>query len=107
MRYALIMRRYLILAAFGAFALGGSASADPIFSPPKAKDGHAYPECYCTNRGVRVPMGAMSCLRVGGREFTARCGMSLNNPAWREVKNGCEPGQMSEAAPTSEFLQPG
>ena len=105
-----MMMRTLIFAAAlaipGAFAASG-ALADPVFTPPKAKDGHAYPECYCTNRGVRVPVGAQSCLRVGSRTFTARCGMSLNNPAWREVKDGCEPEQMSQAAPGSDFLQPG
>ena len=99
------MRRLASIALIALFA--APVAADPAFKPPKAKDGHAYPECYCTNRGVKVPMGAMSCLRVGSREFTARCGMSLNNPTWREVKDGCEPDQMSRAAPGSEFLQPG
>lgn len=101
----MMIRTLLIGAAFAVFAM--PASADPTFTPPKAKEGHSYPDCYCTNRGVRIPVGQMSCLRVGSRTFTARCGMSLNNPAWREVKDGCEPEQMSEASPASEFLQPG
>ena len=106
---SMMIRRLLLsaaVAASGAFFATG-AMADPTFSPPKAKDGHAYPECYCTNRGVRIPVGATSCLRVGSRTFTARCGMSLNNPAWREVKDGCDPEQMSRATPDSDFLQPG
>jgi hypothetical protein len=59
---------------------------------PPAAEGFSYPECYCTNRGVRVELGQTSCLSVGSRTFTARCAMSLNNPTWREEKNGCDPG---------------
>jgi hypothetical protein len=75
------------------------------FFPPKAKEGHSYPDCYCTNRGQRVEMGKMSCLRIGSQEFTARCGMSLNNPAWRDMTPGCTQ-PMSQAEPGSEFLEP-
>ncbi len=47
-------------------------------------------ECYCTDAsGQRIEMGDMICLNVGGRQFTARCEMSLNNPMWREVSDGC------------------
>ncbi|WP_340108527.1 hypothetical protein [Pikeienuella sp. HZG-20] len=87
-------------------APGGSA-ADPTFQHPKAKSGYAYPECYCTNRGVRVEIGEISCLRIGAREFTARCGMSLNNPAWRDKTEGCAPTPLSRSAPLSELSQPG
>ena len=82
------------------------ALADPVFNAPPPKNGESYPECYCTNRGVRVPIGAMSCLRIGNREFTARCGMSLNNPAWRDMKEGCQT-PLSQATPDSDFIQPG
>ncbi|MEL7463790.1 MAG: hypothetical protein AAFN79_06965 [Pseudomonadota bacterium] len=101
--------KHVIFAAGLALAalVAPQASADPTFVPPKAKEGHSYPDCYCTNRGVKVPVGQMSCLTVGSRTFTARCGMSLNNTAWREVKDGCDPINMSEASPDSDFLQPG
>ncbi|MEM7731498.1 MAG: hypothetical protein AAF280_01800 [Pseudomonadota bacterium] len=47
-------------------------------------------DCYCTNAtGDRVELGEMICLHVGGRSFTAQCQMSLNNPMWREVSDGC------------------
>ncbi|MEO0371912.1 MAG: hypothetical protein AAF231_10680 [Pseudomonadota bacterium] len=47
-------------------------------------------DCYCTNStGERVELGELICLTVGGRSFTAQCQMSLNNPMWREVSNGC------------------
>lgn len=81
--------------------------AEPAFTPPPPAEGHSYPECYCTNRGVKVPMGAKSCLHVGSRTFTARCGMSLNNPAWRHVEEGCQTEPLSHASPVSEFVQPG
>jgi len=47
-------------------------------------------ECYCTDTsGARVEMGQMTCLRVDGRMFMARCAMSLNVPIWRKVSDGC------------------
>ena len=103
------MKRNNVIAAFvvafSASTFAGPVLADSIFKPPKAKEGHSYPECYCTNRGQRVEMGQLSCLRIGSQEFTARCGMSLNNPAWRDMTPGCTQ-PMSEAPPDSEFLEP-
>ena len=47
-------------------------------------------ECYCTDRnGARVELGEMRCLQVDGRMFMAQCQMSLNNPMWREISEGC------------------
>ena len=93
----------LTLAAAGAAT---TAAADPTFQRPPPAKGFSYPECYCTNRGVKVEMGRLTCIRVGGSEFTARCGMSLNNPTWRKVRDGCEDG-LSRTAPGSEFLEQG
>lgn len=56
-----------------------------------------WPDCYCTDKtGARVELGTMVCMRVGGRDFIARCEMSLNNPMWREISQGC----LSSAAPS-------
>ena len=47
-------------------------------------------DCYCTDSsGSRVELGEMICLQVDGRSFMAQCQMSLNNPMWREVSDGC------------------
>lgn len=47
-------------------------------------------ECFCTDRsGARVEMGESVCLTVDGKSFTAQCQMSLNNPMWRKVSDGC------------------
>lgn len=47
-------------------------------------------DCYCTDKsGQRVELGEVTCLRVDGRAFSARCEMSLNNPMWREQEGGC------------------
>ncbi len=47
-------------------------------------------ECYCTDRtGSRIELGEMICLQVDGRMFMAQCQMSLNNPMWREISEGC------------------
>jgi hypothetical protein len=61
------------------------------FEPPPAKEGYSYTDPYCSNRGNRVEMGELSCLRVDGRVYLARCGMSLNSPVWREVQDICPP----------------
>ncbi|MEQ8902322.1 MAG: hypothetical protein RID11_04130 [Roseovarius sp.] len=54
-------------------------------------------ECYCTDtQGARVEMGEMICLRVDGKMFMARCGMSLNVPIWRKVSDGCLSSSLSE-----------
>ncbi|MFV0475070.1 MAG: hypothetical protein ACK5MQ_12825 [Pikeienuella sp.] len=100
------MKQAIAIAALF-FLVAGAVAADPVFERPKAKEGHPYPECYCTNRGVRVEIGETSCLRVGGREFTARCGVSLNNPAWRDMKEGCAPSPLSRSTPMMKAAAPG
>lgn len=69
------------------------AAADPAAGPDR---GTGWPECYCTDgEGRRVDLGEEACLSVGGRSFTARCEMSLNVPAWREVRAGCATAPLS------------
>jgi len=47
-------------------------------------------DCYCTDSsGGRVELGDTICLQVDGRMFMAQCQMSLNNPMWRKVSDGC------------------
>lgn len=83
-----------LICALGAPGLGLAQDAPrrPAWTQPPAAEGFSYPDCYCTNRGERVEMGGSACLSIGSRQFTARCAMSLNNPTWREVKEGCDPG---------------
>ena len=68
----------------------GTRFIDNRFVPPPAKEGFAYPDCYCTDSsGRRVEMGNLACLVIGSRRVTARCDMSLNNPTWRTEAEGC------------------
>ena len=54
------------------------------------KSGDKIIECYCTDKtGARVELGELRCLQVDGRMFMAQCQMSLNNPMWREIGEGC------------------
>ena len=54
-------------------------------------------DCYCTDKtGGRVEIGEMTCLHVDGRSFMAQCQMSLNNPMWREVSEGCLSSSLTE-----------
>ena len=60
------------------------------YNPPKPKKGFRYPDCFCTDStGKRVELGQTTCLQIGSTQFTARCAMSLNNPTWRRVSDGC------------------
>ena len=80
------------------------------FEPPPAKEGHDYAESYCSNQGHHVEMGGLSCLRVDGRVFLARCDMSLNSPMWRMVQDSCPPEfdtLADKSAATSSLSQPG
>lgn len=102
------MSRPLILPAVIAALFGASsAAADALWVRPKAKEGYSYPECYCTNRGERIEMGGMTCIRIGSTEYLARCGMSLNNPAWRKVEDGCPPAAGASLNDRLKRLQPG
>jgi len=80
------------------------------FEPPPAKEGYSYSDPYCRNQGHRVEIGDLSCLRVDGRVFLARCGMSMNNPVWRMVQEGC-PSEfdtlVDKSAVTSSSSEPG
>ncbi len=54
-----------------------------------------WPDCYCTDKtGQRLELGDIVCMSVGGRDFMARCEMSLNNPMWREVSGACLSSQL-------------
>ena len=55
-------------------------------------------DCYCTDgSGGRVELGRMICLQVDGRMFMAQCQMSLNNPMWRKVSDGCLSSSIRES----------
>lgn len=63
------------------------------------------PDCYCTDKtGARVELGTMVCLQVGGRDFIARCEMSLNNPMWREIRQGCLSSQNQTSDPHNPHI---
>jgi hypothetical protein len=74
----------LFVAAF----VAAPASSQTALSPAD-KDSYGYSEPYCSDRGHRFEMGELSCLRVDGRVFLARCGMLLNNPAWQTIQDSC------------------
>ncbi|QFS82758.1 hypothetical protein FIU97_08095 [Roseivivax sp. THAF40] len=64
--------------------------------------------CYCTDtEGDRVELGEIICLDVNGRVFTAQCQMSLNNPMWRELNEGCMSSALDPRAfPTNRTPRP-
>lgn len=86
-----------IVLTIAALTLAGAAQAsEPApqhaqgFTPPPAKEGYSYPDCYCTDSaGERIEIGQSVCLEIGSRQVWARCSMSLNNPAWRHETEGC------------------
>jgi len=87
-----MMRKSLLLAALSAAPL--CAFADVTGPGGKTID------CYCTDKtGSRVELGQTICLQVDGRMFMAQCQMSLNNPMWRQVQDGCAVSQAPLSAP--------
>ena len=93
------MWRTIAALTLGTALLAESASADaqtrtvernPIFKDRPAASPFPKPPCECRLRnGTRVPLGTTTCLKVGGREFTAECRMASNVTMWREVSKGC------------------
>ncbi|WP_371059405.1 hypothetical protein [Rhodosalinus sp. 5P4] len=72
-------------------AAGPSLAEGPT-ATPGAPTPSAATDCYCTDStGGRVELGESICLTVDGRSFIAQCQMSLNNPMWREISEGCAP----------------
>lgn len=78
-----------------AILVASTASADDRaaqnqWTPPPPKEGFRYPDCFCTDsQGQRIELGKTSCLQIGSRQVLAKCSMSLNNPTWRPVSEGC------------------
>lgn len=88
----------MIRTSFIALILAASVSAagaDPLplqsqWVPPKPKEGHSYPECFCTDsKGARVEVGQMACLTIGSREVLSRCEKARNLVIWRHQQDGC------------------
>lgn len=47
-------------------------------------------EYYCTDEtGQRKELGEVICITAGCDTWMARCDMSLNNPMWRRIQDGC------------------
>lgn len=105
MMYGDLMKRILFaIGVTSSLALyGAQAVADPPFTPapkvlnaqggynpPKPKEGFRYPDCFCTDsQGKRIELGKTTCLQIGSSQVMARCAMSLNNPTWRRLSDGC------------------
>jgi hypothetical protein len=76
-------------ALFFAGLIAAAAAVPPAGADVTGPGGRVI-ECYCTDStGDRVELGETICLQVDGRMFMAQCQMSLNNPMWREVQEGC------------------
>ena len=85
-----MMRKSLLLAALSAAPLLAPAYGTADVKGPGGKT----IDCYCTDKtGARVELGQTICLQVDGRMFMAQCQMSLNNPMWRQVQDGCAVSQ--------------
>lgn len=47
-------------------------------------------EYYCTDAtGNRRELGEVICITAGCDTWLARCDMSVNNPTWRRLQDGC------------------
>ncbi|WP_425053692.1 hypothetical protein [Psychromarinibacter sp. S121] len=65
----------------------GLAMAQEAFSGYQPLPGVEY---YCTDAtGGRKELGDVICITAGCDTWMARCDMSLNNPTWRRIQDGC------------------
>ena len=73
-----------------ALLLCGLAASVPAHALADGTIKNKAVDCYCTDKsGGRVELGETICLHVDARSFIAQCQMSLNNPMWREISEGC------------------
>ncbi len=81
----------LALAAMPAMADGPRPDpSDWNHTRPPPAPGFRYPDCYCTDsQGKRIELGQTTCLQIGSQQVLAQCSMSLNNPTWRRLEEGC------------------
>ncbi|QPC87552.1 hypothetical protein GA830_12935 [Mesorhizobium sp. NBSH29] len=49
----------------------------------------------CRAKGVMLPQGALTCLRLPIGDQLARCDRVVNNPSWSKVQDGCESGDVA------------
>ncbi|RFP85485.1 hypothetical protein DZK27_16690 [Rhodobacteraceae bacterium 63075] len=73
-----------------------------LLAAPAAADvqkGGKTVDCYCTDKtGARVELGENICMQVDGKMFMAQCQMSLNNPMWRKLSDGCLSSELADPA---------
>ncbi|MHA1527993.1 MAG: hypothetical protein ACTSVG_03160 [Alphaproteobacteria bacterium] len=90
MRRTLYIAVLVLLGTIGSGPAAAQLISNPNFTQPPPKEGHSYPEYYCTNsKGQRIEIGETACLAIGSRRVPARCGISVNSPAWREESGDC------------------
>ncbi len=78
--------------------------ASPALADVTGPNGRTI-DCFCTDtQGLRVELGEVTCLTVGGRAFMAQCDMSLNVPTWREIGQGCLSSAL-EPSPRERLLR--
>jgi len=86
----LVASSIAVALALAAAAPAGERASDGEYVRPPAKEGHDYPECYCTGSGgERVEVGEMACLTVGGRQVMSRCEKRRNLVMWNHQSEGC------------------
>lgn len=64
------------------FLLTAGAALTVLQSP-------AFADCKCRANGHLYNHGQVVCLKLPDGEQLARCGMELNNSAWKKVRDGC------------------
>ncbi len=72
--------------------LPGFALAQGFKHREKSPDAPPLPkiEYFCTDAdGERREIGEVICITASCLTWLARCDMSLNNPMWRKIQDGC------------------
>ena len=82
------MKQMLTIAflLFPSLGLAGEDAAERVdlYPPMPGVDN------YCTDAdGRRIEIGQVICITASCNTWMAKCDMSLNNPMWRKIQDGC------------------
>jgi hypothetical protein len=79
-------------------AISGLAASEPP-QPFPTTSPHPHFHCTCRQRdGSHFELGQITCIRVDGKAYLARCEMFQNLTTWQKIQDGCPIARLSTAS---------
>ena len=86
--------RLRVLAILTALVTATAASEPP--QPYPTTEPHPHFHCTCRQRdGSQYELGQITCIRVDGKAYLARCEMFQNVTTWQKIQDGCPVARLS------------